>query len=225
MKTTKTNQITNLEIATYYKSGYSYKMGGTQTVVMPDGEEFKFDDREWYSGRGKKWNSSIRHEIVGIVKITKKQVATYKKMIADRKKELKARILAQKIVAKRILEAKKNGVYSLITFDYGTFVELSNEESQGRFFDVGRLAKTLDISVEDANLLNSKGKTYVFAKKSNGEIIELYHSSLFCNSLSISVSTPSAERIAEFKNEANQWHNARYSDEVGNTGRTNHFVC
>ena len=42
-----------------------YKMGDLfrLVVTLDNGEvlETKHDTREWYSGRGKKWNSSIRH--------------------------------------------------------------------------------------------------------------------------------------------------------------------
>ena len=35
----------------YFKQSYSYKMGGTQTVCLPNGKTQYFDDREYYNGR------------------------------------------------------------------------------------------------------------------------------------------------------------------------------
>lgn len=31
----------------HFKKSYSYKMGGTQTVVLPNGKSRSFDDREY----------------------------------------------------------------------------------------------------------------------------------------------------------------------------------
>jgi hypothetical protein len=104
-------------------------------------------------------------------------------------------------------------------------VLLSDDESRQRIFDAKRLAKTLDISEADAMLLNSEGKTYVYAKQSNGNIIELYHSSLDCNYLSISVDFNGKRRFEELTANRDSWVNAPYADLVGQTASPNHFVC
>ncbi len=41
----------------FFKQTYSYKMGGTQTVVLPNGQGKYFDDRALYSGRGAKYTA------------------------------------------------------------------------------------------------------------------------------------------------------------------------
>ncbi len=134
-----------------------------------------------------------------------------------------AQIAKQKATNERIAAAAKAGVYSIKKEEYGTFVELSDEEIYGRYFDAKRLSTTLDISIEDAEMLNSKGKTYVFAKTEAGSTIELYHADLSCNYLSISISEASPERVAEF--EPKDWQSAPYAHLVGQTSAANHFVC
>lgn len=55
-----------------FKKSYSKTMGGTQTVVLEGIGNFYFDDREYYQGRGRKYNSINIHENLGDVIITKK---------------------------------------------------------------------------------------------------------------------------------------------------------
>lgn len=208
----------------YFKTSYSYKMGGTQTVVLPNGKSKYFDDREYYSGRGAKYNSSIKHHEIGDVKVTRKEYSDFLKMLRDREERRLENQKEAAVKAVRIDAAKANGVYSIIEEEYGTYIELSNEESEGRFFDADRLARTLNISVKDALLLKSCGKTYVFAKqKSSDKTIEMYHPDLSANSLSISFSFPSKERILEFDH--SEWASAPYAGLVGQTDNKNHFVC
>lgn len=103
------------------------------------------------------------------------------------------------------------------------FVELSEEEADGQFFDAERLANTLKIKVEDAQLLNSGGKTYVFAQAEDGTIYQLYHPSLSCNRLSISIDVFSAEKMEEFRE---SWGaHGPYAGLLGQTKNANHFVC
>jgi hypothetical protein len=56
-------------------------------------------------------------------------------------------------------------------------------------------------------------------------MIMLYHASLSCNSLSISVDYNAETKFQEFTNERGSWVNAPYADEVGQTEEINHFVC
>jgi len=116
------------------------------------------------------------------------------------------------------------GIYGISVRDYGTYIELSDQESEGKYYDVERLAKTLNISVTDAGLLDSRGKTYVFAKElTTGKVMQLFHPSLSCNSLSICISYPTGEAIASFNH--NEWANAPYAGVLGQTENKNHFVC
>lgn len=207
----------------YFKRAYCYKMGGTQTVILPNGKSKYFDDRQYYSGRGARYNSSIRHDEIGDVRISKKEYSEFLKMLKDREKLQIVRRQKEAKKLARIEDAKSNGVYSIIEEDYGTFVELSDEEYYGNYFDPDRLANTLKIDVSDAKLLKSTGKTYVFAKSEYGNVYELYHSSLDCNNLSISISIATQDRIDEFNHE--EWASAPYAGLVGQTENKNHFVC
>lgn len=211
------------DFANRFKESYNYKMGGTQTLVFPNGQEFFFDDREYYSGRGAKYNSSIKHDDKGEVIISKKQVSSALKSIKEIAKRVKEVAQETKLKSKRYNDLKVKGLYGIGSDSY---VELTDEEMEGQFFDAVRLANTLDISIDDAKLLESCGKTYVFAKQSNGSTIMLYHASLSCNSLSIFVDfNPSQEFMQGFKSERQQWTNAPFAGQVGMTSNENHFVC
>ena len=208
---------------------YTYKMGYKNTLTV--GEVVAVHDaREYYSGRGAKYNSGIKHG-GDSYKMTltelRKQYRQILKEERTRERQRKALILARKKeaadFAKRYNEAKKLGVYPVQKKDWERFIELSHEESRGKYFDVKRLAATLDISVEDAELIASRGKTYVYAKQGNGNIICLYHASLDCNDLHISFNDSTLEQFEEFRN---SWgEHGRYAPLLGQTERTNHFVC
>lgn len=204
----------------YFKKSYKYSMGGSQTIILPNGKSQYFDDKKYYEGRGSKYNNSIKHDEIGIVKVSKKEYSEFLKMLKAQKENQAIALEKRKKYLKRIEEAKRQGVY----FMDGEFIELSDDEHYKKHFDAERLAKTLDINIKDANLLKSRGKTYVFAKQmSSDKTLELYHADLSCNGLNIHVSYPSEERIKEFNH--NEWINAPYANEVGQTESKNHFVC
>lgn len=54
----------------FFKKGYSRTMGGTQTVTIEGVGSFKFDDRRYYSGRGKKYNREGMHEDLGEIRVS-----------------------------------------------------------------------------------------------------------------------------------------------------------
>lgn len=220
MKTTLKNLAITEELSINFKQSYTAKMGGTQTIVFPSGESFYFDDKEYYSGRGAKYNSSINHNLIGDVIVSKSELKEYVTKLNERA----ARIIQFKKNAKakdlRIKEANKNNVYGISENGY---VEMTEDEHHYQRFDAEKLANTLKISVEDALLLNSKGKTYVFAKSEDGNTYQLYHPSLDCNDLSIHVEVATKEMMNGFKSE--EWQNALYADLVGQTNNNNHFVC
>ena len=211
------------EFAAKFKRNYAYTMGGSQTIELPNGQKFEFNDRQFYSGRGSKYNNSVKHDNKGIIKITRKELSAVLKSEREVKARLKAITAERKETAKRYADNKEAGIYGISVEKYGNYIELSEAESEGQYFDAPRLAKTLGISLKDAELLKSYGKTYVFAKTNTGEVIELYHSSLSCNSLSISISKPNAERIAEFNHD--EWASAPYAEILGQSKNENHFVC
>lgn len=220
MKTTIKNLVINEDLAKKFKKSYSVKMGGTQTIQFPCGSQFYFDDKQYYSGRGAKYNNSIKHQDLGLILVSKKDLKKYIDELNEQNKywrELKKEETAKN---KRILQAKKQGIYSI---SKDNFIELSDFEYQNNIFDIQRLAATLKISIKDAELLKSYGKTYVFAKSEDGNVYELYHSDLSCNNLSIYVGVATPERIAEFK--PAEWQNHPFGYLVGQTKNENHFVC
>jgi hypothetical protein len=220
MKTTLKNLAITEELAVSFKQSYSVKMGGTQTIEFPNGASFFFDDKEFYSGRGAKYNNSIRHENLGTILVTRDQLKQYVIRFNELAEIRKENAKAKKALDLRIKTAKKEGIYSI---NENGFVEISDNEFEGKTFDAARLAKTLKISIKDAQLLHSEGKTYVFAKSEDGNIYKLYHSALSCNGLSIHVEIATAEIISEFV--PAEWQNARYAHLVGQTKNNNHFVC
>lgn len=220
MKATVKNLVITEDLAIRFKQSYSVKMGGTQTIIFPGGESFFFNDKEFYSGRGAKYNSSIRHQDLGTILITKKQLQEWVKLVNERNTRIAAAKKSKKALDLRIIQAKKEGVYFI---NENGNVELSENEWQNNTFEPARLANTLKISIEDAKLLNSEGKTYVFAKSADGNVYQLYHSDLSCNNLNIHVEIATPERIEEFK--PAEWQSAPYASLVGQTLNNNHFVC
>lgn len=213
------------EFAARFKRSYAYKMGGKQTLQFPNGQTFTFDDRQYYSGRGAKYNSSIRHDDLGIVPVSKKEFAAEMKLERERAKIRKENAKLRKEKERRMKAAKKMGFYSVAVGNHDYNIELSDEEHLNNKFDAVRLARTLSISVEDAELLKSRGKTYVFAKTSTGQTLLLYHADLSANNLYISVSIPTQEFINSFYSERESWVSAPFADLVGQTENENHFVC
>lgn len=208
----------------YFKKSYKYKMGGSQEVILPNGKSKIFNDKEVYKGRASKYNSGIKYDEIGVVKVSRKEYSeflNYYKVKEIALEKRNQRILDKK---RRIIKAQIDGLYSVATEEFGNYIELSTAEEVNRFFDAKRLAATLDINEEDALLLNSSGKTYVFAKQiTTGRILEIYHPSLDYNHLSISFSYPTEERIKSFNKK--EWSSAPYAREVGDTPNNNHFVC
>jgi len=206
---------------THFKRSYAFKMGGTQTVILPSGKSKFFDDREYYSGRGAKYNDSIKHDIIGDVRVSLKEYSAFLKELKEREqRQLNLQKEAEEKRA-RIKQAKEAGIYNFEPDSH--YLELSEDEIVNNYFDAKRLAKTLGISIEDASLLSSEGKTYVFAKSADGKTYQLYHPDLSCNELSINVSIASPERIAKFKHE--DWVKAPFAHLVGQSENKNHFVC
>lgn len=193
------------EFAAQFKRGYANIMGGTQTIIMPNGQRFDFDDRRYLAVNRRTKHTKHREYVVTQADIERIQQRAEKDA--------------------RIAEAEKNGVYSLEPGgNGGQYVELSDREKRYNYFSVERLAKTLGITESDAALLNSSGKTYVFAEKLDGSgMLELFHPSLSCNDLSIWVGPASPQRLAKFQHE--EWASAPFADMVGQTEAKNHFVC
>ena len=143
--------------------------------------------------------------------------------MATREKILKERVKLEKAAQKRYNENKAAGLYGLAENESGKYIELSDQEAEGRYFDLKRLAATLKISEADCNLLKSIGKTYVFAKTDSGKFLMLYHACLDWNPLCIWVSEATPDQIVEFTK--NWGEHGRYAPLLGQTENANHFVC
>jgi hypothetical protein len=83
MKTTKIEKM-NQVVKNMTSSGY--KMGDLFTLTVGD-DVVKHDTREYYSGRGKKYNSSIRHGSISVVMNEKELNAAYKPIAARIKEQ------------------------------------------------------------------------------------------------------------------------------------------
>lgn len=208
-----------------FKQDYAYTMGGTQTIILPNGKSKNFDDREYYQGRGTKYNKNIKHDIKGDIIVSRKQYAEFMKMVKageKRRLELKKERIKEESDRKDCLN---RGVYNIINRGDDSFIDLSRDEYENNTFDAERLAKTLDISIADCKLLFSQGKTYVFAKNKNGQTVNLYHADLSCNNLSIVFDIDNGETHEKFMKDRENWVNAPFAGLVGQTENTNHFVC
>ena len=217
--------VSYAEVLNYISKPYRHAMGGTKTLIVDNKQVLFLDQKDIYRGRASKYNTSIRYD-EQIYNITSEQLEEYKKIIGRKKYEEQKNIslinkeFKQK--QKRIFEADKKGVYSI----YNNIIELSEREQEFNTFNPSKLSKTLNISISDAELLKSSGKTYVFAQKlDSSEIIELYHADINNNPLYIHVSKPTDARVSEFKANHAKYLNAPYSQLIGQTDNKNHFVC
>lgn len=131
----------------------------------------------------------------------------------------KKRALESKRRIAAFKKADKCGKYAI----NNGYILLSEEEVMNQTFSAEKLANTLGILIEDANLLHSSGKTYVFAKSIDGNTYELYHPSLYINHISIHVEAVTEAYMNQFNHD--EWSNSPYSSEVGQTNNKNHFVC
>lgn len=212
---------------------YDYKMGGvTNITITKSGETIhveQYDEREYYQGRGSKYNSSIKHDLKEVTlscnELTKRWREA-KAYFKNREEAIKERELIQESKSLRVKDAKNKGVYTFEGFtnsDEGAYLELSDSEIHNREFDAKRLSETLNIQIEDVELLKSNGKTYVFATSFCGETYRLYHPNLEVNNLSIHVQKVDSKEVEKFDHK--EWSSAPYAKELGQTENQNHFVC
>ncbi len=218
-------QITNLKIKAmelnerfeqafiYFKKSYTRKMGGTQTVILPNGRSKYFDDRKYYEGQGKRYNRSNMHQHIGKVKVSRKAYSEFYNYLKDKEQQAIENLKRKAEKKSRIAEAESKGIYSI----YERFVEFEGK------FNPEILAKTLKISEKDANLLMSEGKTYVFAQSEDGKLYKMYHPSLTCNDLYIQVLQVTHEYFIEF---SEKWgEHGQFAELLGQSENKNHFVC
>ena len=114
------SNITYIDILNYISTPYSFKMGGTKTLVVDNKQELFLDQKEIYRGRGNKYNTSIRYENQ-IYDITSEQLEEYKKLIGKKKYEQQKRLVLINKEFKQIFVAKKVKIVKFIIFSITFF--------------------------------------------------------------------------------------------------------
>ena len=121
----------------FFKKGYSRTMGGTQTVTIEGVGSFEFDDRCWYTGRGKKYNRDGMHEELGEVVVTAAELdaqatklariayGIFKRIAAERREERKAYKAAVELIGRDRLDA---GIALVKKFSAKTYYFIGNVE-------------------------------------------------------------------------------------------------
>jgi hypothetical protein len=200
----------------YFKEGYSKKMGGTQKIVFENDflPSISFDDREYYQGRGKKYNSSSMHQHIDVyvskhefeTRIKTEAKASFKRMKEFKKEEI----------------VRKNNFKKLCT-ELG--VEKSNYTSaygNELYFEPKNASKIeIELEVDIDAFMESTGKTYFFANSPKLGLLMFYHN----HRQSFSFSKCDEEYLNEFKKDRNSWVNARYAHLLGDVTNENLYVC
>ena len=175
MKTLKALKIENAkfysENVCLFKVPYSKKMGGTQTIQIPHlNIEASFNDKEFYNGRGAKYNNDNMHDNKGVIIISEEifneKVDNRAKMQFDWQKE--------KIASKK--EQKQN---------LTAFLNGEKLSQNGLYLNGCWGSKKINIDIEkyfeNYNLfLRSDGKKYLISKckkyylyQNNGQTISI----------------------------------------------------
>jgi len=198
--------------ATYFAKGFSKKMGGTQTITFEDEflPEIKLDKKEYYTGRGAKYNNQSMHEHI--------DVFVSKKDFNDR-----VNYRATSIFNQQKENAETNKKMSDFCKKYGLKKSNYNgfSESMGLFFALetkNLIEKELDVDLTE--FFNATGKTYYFTKSKIG-LLEFYHN----HGQSYSFNFTTEEEINEFKVNRDSWIDAPYAHILGQTNNIDLYVC
>lgn len=197
--------------ATYFTASFNKKMGGTQTITFEDNfiPEIKVDKRDYYQGRGAKYNSASMHEHINVF-ISKaafnEKVNNRAKMLFERQKEENTRRMElRQFCQKHGLNAKN----------------YTQKGSCGIYFSPeNKSAIELELNVNITDFLNASGKTYFFAESKIG-LICFYHN----HRQSYSFDFATEEEKNKFDTDRERWITAPYSYLVGQTNNKNLFVC
>lgn len=195
----------------YFSKSFTKKMGGTQTITFEDDflPAIELDKREFYTGRGAKYNSNSMHEHIDVfvtkkefdskVKIRATEIFTYEKTQAEAKKALK-----------NFCKENDLNIKNYSAFYNGTAFFEDDKKSE--------IENELNIDLTD--FFNASGKTYFFAETKLG-ILMFYHN----HRQSYSYEVVSEEKRQEFADDRESWVNAPYASEVGQTENENLYVC
>lgn len=186
-------------------------MGGTQTITFEDDflPSIELDKREYYTGRGAKYNSNSMHEHIDVfvtkkafdskVKIRANEIFTYEKTQAEAKK-----------VLKNFCKENDLNIKNYSAFYNGTAFFEDDKKSE--------IENELNIDLTE--FFNAGGKTYFFAETKLG-LLMFYHN----HRQSYSFEIVTEEKRQEFANNRESWVNAPYASEVGQTENENLYVC
>lgn len=217
MKTLKSLKSESKEFYTenaaiYFKKSYSKKMGGTQTITFEDDflTKIELNDKEYYSGRGAKYNSASMHEHIDVF-VSKHE---FEYLVSDRAKMLFER-------QKEQLNTKKMLANFCKEFDLTTNNYLSISTSGYVYFEKSKKSQIeKELKVDLTDFFNASGKTYFFADSRIG-LLQFYHN----HNQSYSFEFVNEDKRQEFLNERESWVNAPYADLVGQSENINLYVC
>ena len=198
--------------ATYFAVSFTKKMGGTQIISFENDflPVVKIDKREYYTGRGSKYNNISMHEHIDVF-VSKKdfndRVNNRASSIFEQQKENAA-------TNKRMPDFCKK--YGLKKSNYSGF-----SEPMGLFFTLetkNLIEKELNVDLSD--FFASTGKTYYFTESKIG-LLEFYHNHK--QSFSFNFATP--EQVEGFDKNRNKWVSAPFAEILGQNDNPNLFVC
>ena len=197
--------------ADFFSKSFSKKMGGTQKITFEDDflPAIELDEREFYAGRGGKYNSTSMHEHINVF-VTKSEfeekVNIRAKMFFERQKE------------------DKNKSNELIKFcaSFGLNSKLFSSVSENYlFFEKSKKSEIeKELNIDLSEFFATSGKTYFFAESNIG-LLMFYHN----HHQSYGFEKVSEEKRQEFLNERKGWVNAPFAKEVGQTDNKYLFVC
>lgn len=197
--------------ATYFAKSFNKKMGGTQTIKFQDDflPEIKIDQRQYYSGRGSKFNNNSMHEHIDVF-VTKaffnEKVESRAKMLFERQKdEIKAKKQFSDFC--KLHNLNKSNYTSL--YSDCLFFESDKKEF---------VEKELNVDLSD--FFNATGKTYLFAESKIG-LLCFYHN----HRQSFSFNFTTEEKRNEFISNRESWISAPYAHILGQNDNINLYVC
>lgn len=197
---------------TYFSRSYSKKMRGTQTITFENDfiPKIELDDREYYQGRGAKYNTNSMHEhidtFVTFQEFTEKVKMRAKNLFEREKDKVTKRKKLREVCKINGLEVKN---YTAVFGENGLFFEHSKQVE---------IEKELNVSLDD--FFNATGKTYFFAESKIGLVL-FYHN----HRQSYSFEFTTKERYNEFQKNREDWISAPFAETLGQNTNPNLFVC
>lgn len=216
MKTLKSlkeesRQFYSENAADYFSKTFNKKMGGTQKITFEDDflPAIEIDKRDYYSGRGAKYNSNSMHEHIDVF-VTKKEFEAKVNHRASEIFNYEKQILEEKKALKNFCEFHKINHKNFNGFSNG-FIYFEKEKQT-------EIEKELNIDLSE--FFAASGKTYFFANSRIG-LLMFYHN----HRQSFGFEIVNEEKRQEFLNERESWVNAPFAKEVGQTENENLYVC